>query len=304
MATRISQEQLNKFISPDAAMAPYQRAQQQKMQQMESEAAAQRQQSQQDAALAQLIKGKEMEQQAKQEMLTRQISEAERLRSQYGPEASVNVEGVSVGARDPLQALLRKRELEKPMLTPGQEAADKEFGKEYSDLQAGGGIQGAKKNLQGLQSVQERLKSAPEPNFLERAAGYLPDSFRSALTPEAKAQEDAVKGAIQNTLRQTLGSQFTEKEGTAILNRAYDPRLSNAENLKRVQKEAEALKSQLEQKMRSAQHFERTGSLVGLGAAGGQSSSPQAVRKQYSPSRNQTKITYSDGHEEIVDGRQ
>lgn len=258
MATRISQSQLNKFISPEAAMAPYERAQQDKTQR-----------NAQDAALAQLIKGKELDQTGKQEMLTRQIGEAERLRGQYGPEASVNVEGVSVGARDPLQSLLRQRELQKPSLTPGQEAADKAFGKEYSDFIAGGGSEAAQKNLRGMEDVQDKLRTAKEPNLIERAAGYLPDSFRAAITPEAKAREDEVKGAIQNTLRQTLGSQFTEKEGTAILNRAYDPRLSNAENLKRVQKEAQALKSALEQKMQSARQFEGTGSLVGLGAATG-----------------------------------
>ena len=236
------------------------------------------QRSQQDAALAQLIRGKELDQAGKQEMLTRQISEAERLRGQYGPEASVNVEGVSVGARDPLQALLRKRELEKPVRTEGQIAADKAFGQEYADFVAGGGIETANKNLQGLQTVQEKLKTAQEPTLLQRAAGYLPDSFRAAITPEAKAREDEVKAAIQNTLRQTLGAQFTAKEGEAILNRAYDPRLSNAENLKRVQKEAQALKAQLEQKMQSARQFESTGSLVGLGAAqGGAPSAPAGL---------------------------
>lgn len=226
----------------------------------------------QKSSLEQLIKGKEMDAQAKNDMLTRQLGEAERLHGRYGPETAINVEGVSVGAKDPnawLKALLGKKELGKPSLTPGQEAADKAFGKEYSDFIAGGGSEAAQKNLRGMEDVQAKLKSAKEPNLIERAAGYLPDSFRAAITPEAKAREDEVKGAIQNTLRQTLGSQFTEKEGTAILNRAYDPRLSNAENLKRVQKEAEALKGALQQKMQSARQFEGTGSLVGLGAASG-----------------------------------
>lgn len=53
MATRISQEQLNKFINPEAAMAPYQRAQQS----AESSKA-------QDAALRQLIRGKELDESA------------------------------------------------------------------------------------------------------------------------------------------------------------------------------------------------------------------------------------------------
>jgi hypothetical protein len=265
MATRITQAHLNKFISPEAAMAPYNRAQESK------ESALER-----DAKLAQLIRGKELEAQNEKAQYDAEKSDFE-AQSAANPNVQVRVGRFSRDARDRLADLIKGRELAKPTLTPGQEAADKDFGKEYSDFVAGGGNEAAKKNLQGLQTVQEKLKTAPEPGLIGRAAGYLPDSFRAAITPEAKAREDEVKSAIQNTLRQTLGPQFTEKEGTAILNRAYDPRLSNAENLKRVQKEAESLKHMLEQKMRSAQQFENTGSLVGLGAAGG---STQPMQRQ------------------------
>lgn len=62
MATRISQEQLNKFISPEAAMAPYERAQKDKQQRVTGEQAMAQQQADADARLAQLIQGKGLDQ--------------------------------------------------------------------------------------------------------------------------------------------------------------------------------------------------------------------------------------------------
>jgi hypothetical protein len=127
-----------------------------------------------------------------------------------------------------------------------------------------------------LEGVEKDLSdpNAVEPNFLEKGAQYLPDPIRTFLTPKIKAQEDSVRTAIQASLRQTLGPQFTANEGEGLMKRSYDPRLSAQQNLAKMRPEIEALKAQLKQKAESAQQFERTGSLVGLGAAGG---APQAA---------------------------
>jgi len=61
MATRITQEQLNKFISPDAAMAPYERAEKQRQQRVAGEQAMQQQTAGDDSRLRQLITGKDMD---------------------------------------------------------------------------------------------------------------------------------------------------------------------------------------------------------------------------------------------------
>jgi hypothetical protein len=64
MATRISQEQLNKFISPEAAMAPFDRMQKDKQQRVTGEQNMAQQSADADARLAQLIKGDELKQQS------------------------------------------------------------------------------------------------------------------------------------------------------------------------------------------------------------------------------------------------
>lgn len=260
MATRISQEQLNKFINPDAAMAPYERAEKQRAQQ-----------SQQDAALAQLIKGQELKDQSAIAERQRNMGDAQSLRQLLGKDARVSVGDVTLDPR-----ALEDR------LTPGQKAADVAFGKEYSDFVAGGGSEQVNKNVGLLEGVENTLaKGAAQgqaPNLIERGIQFLPDIARTALTPEIKAQEDAVRTAIQASLRQTLGAQFTEKEGEALMKRSYDPRLSAQQNLAKIRPELEALKAQLQRKMQSAQQFERTGSIRGIGAAGGQAPAQKSVQ--------------------------
>jgi hypothetical protein len=202
--------------------------------------------------------------QIKQLLLGKQIEQAKSLH-EANPEANVNVEGVSIGGRDPLRDLLRRRELSQPMLTPGQEAADKAFGKDYADYVAGGGRQGVEKNLAQLEHAKQGLQ---HPGMLDRAASYIPiQKIREVITPDAVAREESVKNAIQSTLRQTLGSQFTEKEGQALMDRAYNPRLAPEENMRRLDLIIGELKGRAAQKERSAQLFEKTGSLKGLSGA-------------------------------------
>lgn len=271
MATRISQEQLNKFISPEAAMAPYERAQKDKQQRVTGEQAMEQQRADADAKLAQLIKGDEM----KQDQYGRELQTAQDLRAQYGPETSVDAGSVRLGARDPLMALLRKKQIEQESLTPGQKAADQAFGKDYSEFVAGGGYAGADKSLKQLEDATKRI---PDPNFIQRAAGILPKSVRDVVMPQSAAVEDEVRGAVQEVLRKTLGAQFTEKEGEAVMARAYNPRLPREENVKRVMAEAQKMRSAARQKQTAADLFEQTGSLVGLEGAGniGRSQAPGA----------------------------
>lgn len=54
-------------------------------------------------------------------------------------------------------------------------------------------------------------------------------------SPELKIAEDSMQSAIQDTLRPTLGAQFTEKEGERIMKLAFDPGLPTGENARRAQ---------------------------------------------------------------------
>jgi hypothetical protein len=100
MATRISQEQLNKFISPEAAMAPYQRAQEDKKQRVAGEQAMEQQRAQADAKLAELIKGNELTEATDNRTMARDIEAATGLRGLLGKDANVHVGKVGFDPRN------------------------------------------------------------------------------------------------------------------------------------------------------------------------------------------------------------
>lgn len=147
-----------------------------------------------------------------------------------------------------------------------------------------------------------------------RIVGRLPDFARTESSITAR---ENIQSAIQETLRPTLGAQFTEKEGERIMNLQYNENLDEAENKKRAQE----LKRFIEKKVKFSDdlysYIEEKGSDKGFPyekygmkksessmSAQEPGSGKQIARKQYSPSRNQTKIIYADGTEEIVDGKQ
>jgi hypothetical protein len=222
------------------------------------------QQKERDAKLAQLIKGSAL----KQEAITKNQEAANAQAQAQGLKPGTYSTSVSEGGYsfDP-----RAPRTLAELLTPGQKSADVAFGKEYSDYVAGGGSETANKNLSLLENVEKNLtaRGNEAPNLLERGVQYGPDWLRTALTPKIKAEEDAVRTAVQSSLRQTLGPQFTAKEGEELMKRSYDPRLSAAQNLEKLRPEIAAIKAQIQRKMQSAQQFERTGSIRGIGAAGG-----------------------------------
>lgn len=227
---------------------------------------ADRQKAEQNAKLAQLIKGDQLKRQAISENQAAMDAQAKAQGLKPGTYSShVSESGYQFDPRDP-----------SAMFTPGERAADTKFGGEYADFTAGGGVEGAKKNLGLLEGVQKQLEAEGDkaPNMLERGVQYLPDSLRTFLTPKIKQQEDQVRTAIQSSLRQTLGAQFTEKEGEGLMRRSYDPRLSPQQNLQKMAPEVNALKQQLAQKARSSQYFEKHGTLKGLGAASGAPQTP------------------------------
>jgi hypothetical protein len=86
----------------------------------------------------------------------------------------------------------------------------------------------------------------------------------SFTDPEAKATYDRVTGIVQRTLRETLGAQFTEVEGKMLMDRAYNPLLSQEENAKRVRRLLGEIKTAKQSKEAMARYWkENNGSLVG-----------------------------------------
>ncbi len=164
-----------------------------------------------------------------------------------------------------LQAEARTKNATSATLTPGQEMADKEFGKEAADYYYGGGKSGVEKNMGKLEGAIQTLNDNPDltGGWSTRVPIIGSDAAQDSINPQMAAVRDDIRGAIQGTLKQVLGGQYTEKEGEAIFNRAFNPRLSAAENVKRAQAELQALQSMAAAKDKSMGQFLASGTLKG-----------------------------------------
>ncbi|HTL13065.1 MAG TPA: hypothetical protein VL588_11280 [Bdellovibrionota bacterium] len=151
-------------------------------------------------------------------------------------------------------------------LSPGQKAADEAFGKDMADYSYGGGQATVEKNLGKLSGGIDTLKSNPDlTGHLSMKIPLLgSDAAQDVLNPQMAQVRDDIRGAIQGTLRQVLGPQFTEKEGTAIFNRAFNPRLTADENARRATQEMSALQNMAADKERAQAYFRQNGTLQGF----------------------------------------
>lgn len=132
----------------------------------------------------------------------------------------------------------------------GKQQVAKDVAKEFADYQAAGGRATFEKNLKKLEEAAKKLESGQiQTGQLSAAIPFLgSDAAQDIINPATAALRDDVRGAVQGTLRMTLGSQFTEKEGEAIYNRAINPKQTGAENARRIRAEANAMRQTMANK--------------------------------------------------------
>lgn len=92
----------------------------------------------------------------------------------------------------------------------------------------------------------------------------LPNTVASAIAPNSVELKQDAERIIQNSLRATLGAQFTEKEGTRFLERAYNPALSPQQNAERLKKMADELELIASNKDAAAEYMKKNGTLAGF----------------------------------------
>lgn len=152
-------------------------------------------------------------------------------------------------------------------LTKGQEAADKEFAKEFVDFEARGGFSDIDKQLNQLKEVSKSLKDIVEGKSKKDLTGpkfgLTPDTVLAFTNPESLSTKQKVEEVVQRNLRLILGAQFTEKEGERLISRAYDERLSEGENLKRVEALIKQISQAAKSKRSAAAYFQKFGTIKG-----------------------------------------
>ncbi len=146
-------------------------------------------------------------------------------------------------------------------LSPGQETYDKESAKQMAEFDAGGGYADSMKNLQQLRDAKARLES--NDNLTGPLVGNVPSFAAPFVTPEAIDVKEQVEEVVQRNLRLILGAQFTAKEGDQLIARAYNPKLDESVNAKRVCRLVNAIEQALIQRQDAANYFKQNGTLRG-----------------------------------------
>jgi hypothetical protein len=148
-------------------------------------------------------------------------------------------------------------------------AADKEFGKEYSVFVAGGGFADVTTNREKVRAVLEDLKRTGKDklNLTGTDVGALTWPNRIGLSlfnEKALNALETVEEVVQRNLRVILGAQFTEKEGTRLIARAYNPWLSEETNALRLERLLDSMDTQLEAKFDAIKWYEDNQTLRGF----------------------------------------
>ena len=146
-------------------------------------------------------------------------------------------------------------------VTPGQEFVDKAYAPEYVEWTQGGGADMASQ-IATVESIADRLESGTE-NLSGPGVGAQPDWLGTWLTPDAVSAREDVESVVQRNLRILLGAQFTQAEGDRLIARAYNPKLPEAENAKRLRRLTVAMKAAAEARQSQAEYYNQNGTLTG-----------------------------------------
>lgn len=139
-----------------------------------------------------------------------------------------------------------------------REATGKLVAKEVADWQDNKAF-AAEKNLRAINTAFKALASG-EANtrtwveFVPNIGGFR-DSARGLIRPTDQAAYDNVVSVVATTLREALGAQFTEKEGTRILNASFNPQLPVEDNLNRLVGIASVISATIEAKNARVEAF-------------------------------------------------
>lgn len=73
--------------------------------------------------------------------------------------------------------------------------------------------------------------------------GNIADDLRAIFTPKDQNAIELVRGVVFQGLRETLGAQFTEREGRQLVQASYNPALSDESNINRLRRLATVLEA-------------------------------------------------------------
>tara|TARA_R100000655_G_scaffold102565_1_gene148451 strand:+ start:653 stop:1813 length:1161 start_codon:yes stop_codon:yes gene_type:complete len=143
--------------------------------------------------------------------------------------------------------------------TPGQKKLDEVFATNLAKWR-GGEQRQTETNINNLDNKIARLTTGQE-NVSGINIGLTPEPLRPIIFPEATGFLDEVSDIVYQSLRATLGAQFTEQEGKRLIAATFNQNLPEELNLPRLQRLSAKIKSIYQDKQNEADYFDRFGTL-------------------------------------------
>lgn len=119
------------------------------------------------------------------------------------------------------------------------------------------------KSLDQLREAQARLESGADNLSGPLVGSWLGQQIAPMVNPESIVTREAIEEVVQRNLRLVLGAQFTEKEGERLISRAFNPKLQEPENAKRVGRLLRSIEDAAAAREAATQYFMQNGTLVG-----------------------------------------
>ena len=122
-------------------------------------------------------------------------------------------------------------------VSEGFKEANKKFGERYEeDVQ---NLQSSAINIGKITDLLQAIDADPKGMGFASGVTYIPDfafgeQFTNFFKPKLADARDRIRGIAYKTLRETLGAQFTEREGQRLVDTYFNPQLNEEQNLKRL----------------------------------------------------------------------
>lgn len=163
-----------------------------------------------------------------------------------------------------------------PTLTPAQEAAEKDVGKQIAAFEAGGGKAAFEKNIGALEDVKSQLESGKR-DWYDRLVGgatAFAGPIMGLLAPAEKARRDQARNTAITLAKQTDPNP-TEKQIETIMGQIYDPASPDEANKERIDRYLNELRAKQGAISKAAGQYQQTGYGT-MGAAPSATPAPDA----------------------------
>ena len=174
------------------------------------------------------------------------------------------VEGALPPAKGPLTQVTVEGDTPAKTPTAFEKEVDKRAAETVLDWTTGGRSK-ALQNVSEFSRIRDDLESG---KINTRTVGdfmpFVSDDVRRIFNEPAAEAVNDIRAIAFQVLRETLGAQFTEKEGERLMATYFDPKLSEQANLRRMDRMVKMTEQMVEDKDRLAKFMDKNRTAIGF----------------------------------------